>query len=160
MTELLCIILGWLLLAVGFIGCFVPILPGPPIAYFALVAARFVGNSSTPTATTLIIAAVVVIVVTILDFIIPAIGAKHFKCSKAGTIGCFIGTIAGLFFLPFGVIIGPFVGALIGEASVAGKNLSTALLGATGALVGFLLGTFAKLLCCGYLTYLFINSIK
>ena len=158
--EVLYITIGWILLVIGFVGCFVPILPGPPIAYLSLFMAKVAGDHSQPTASVLVIAATAVILVTILDFVIPVIGAKHFKCSKAGTIGCFVGTIVGLFFLPFGVIVGPFAGALIGEASIAGKNLSGAILGATGALVGFLLGTLAKLLCCGYLTYLFLTSIK
>ena len=158
--EILYIATGWILLTIGFIGCFVPILPGPPIAYLALFIAKVVGDRSQPTASVFVIAMIAVILVTVLDFIIPTIGAKHFKCSKAGTIGCLVGTIVGLFFLPFGVIVGPFAGALIGEASIAGKNLSGAILGAAGALVGFLLGTLTKLLCCGYLTYLFLTSIK
>ena len=100
----------------------------------------------------------ITITVTVLDYVVPAIGAKRFNCSRLGTIGCVIGTVVGLFFLPFGVIVGPFFGALIGE-SVSGKNLGQASVGAIGALVGFLFGVIIKLACCGYIAYCFYNAV-
>jgi len=145
---------GWVLLIIGILGCFIPVLPGPPIAYVALILAHLTGNHSEPTVSTLVVAGLITTVVTALDYIVPTIGAKKFNCSRAGTWGCFIGTIVGLFFLPFGVVLGPFFGALIGETS-AGKSLGPALLGAIGAFLGYLVGILLKLVCCGYLVLIF-----
>ena len=40
--DLVYICLGWIFLAVGLIGCFLPVLPGLPIAYLALLAALLI----------------------------------------------------------------------------------------------------------------------
>ena len=147
------------MIAIGICGCIIPLIPGPPIAFAALLLAKVLGNHTLPSHTTLLLAAVITIGVTVLDYVVPAIGAKRFNCSRLGTIGCVIGTIVGFFFLPFGIIVGPFFGALIGE-SVSGKNLGQASFGAIGALVGFLFGVIIKLACCGYIAYCFYNAAK
>ena len=52
-------------------------------------------------------------------------------------------TFAGLFFMPWGLILGPFVGAFVGE--IIGKsNVRGALKSGLGSLTGFLCGTFFK----------------
>lgn len=137
MTDAVYMCVGWLLIAIGICGCVIPLIPGPPIAFIALLFAKIIGDHILPSRATLLLAAAITIVVTVLDYVVPAIGARRFNCSRLGTIGCVVGTIVGLFFLPFGVIVGPFFGALIGE-SVSGKNLGQASFGAIGALVGFL----------------------
>ena len=145
---------GWALLVIGFLGCFIPMLPGPPIAYCALLLAVATGDHTAPPLSVLIGTALLTIVITVLDYVVPAWGAAKFNCSRLGTIGCFIGTVVGLFFLPIGVVAGPFFGALIGETS-SGKNLGAALVGALGALIGFLAGVVMKVVCCGVLAYYF-----
>lgn len=152
------IVLGWSLIVVGMIGCVVPMIPGPPIAFCALLVAKAMGDSSAPSLAVLLSAFAVVVVVTVLDFVVPALGAKRFHCSRSGMIGCFIGTIAGLFFLPLGVIVGPFLGALIGEV-VTGKDFGASLWGATGALIGFVFGVIIKLVGCGYVAYCFYQAV-
>ena len=142
----------WAMITVGVIGCFLPVLPGPPIAFCALLLARLVGDHTAPSITCLVLSGGLTVFVTILDYIVPAIGARTFKCSKAGIVGCALGTLVGLFFLPFGVIVGPFVGALIGEIGT-GKRLGSSFLGAVGALLGYLFGIVIKLGCCGVLAY-------
>lgn len=159
MTDAVYMCVGWLLIAIGICGCVIPLIPGPPIAFIALLFAKIIGDHILPSRATLLLAAAITIVVTVLDYVVPAIGARRFNCSRLGTIGCVVGIIVGLFFLPFGVIVGPFFGALIGE-SVSGKNLGQASFGAIGALVGFLFGVIIKLACCGYIAYCFYNAVK
>lgn len=151
--------IGWALLAIGTLGCLVPVLPGPPIAFASLFLALAAGDHTSPSMQTLVIAGAVTMAVIVLDYIVPAIGARKFNCSKAGVVGCFIGTMIGLFFLPFGMIVGAFLGALLGEAVIAGKNLGPALRGAFGALLGHLAGILLKLSCCGFLAYCFYKSV-
>ena len=148
--DILYICLGWILLAVGILGCFIPVVPGPPLAYLALFAALATGDHSSPGVAMLVIAGAVTAVVTVLDYVVPAIGAKKFKCSRGGTVGCFVGTFLGMFYLPIGVIAGPFLGALVGEL-IAGKKIGPAMYGALGALLGFAFGVLVQLGGCGLL---------
>lgn len=134
-----------LLSLIGLVGCFVPIVPGPLVSYCGLLV--LIPAADHPSTTTLVVYGIVTIVVTALDYIVPAIGAKKFNCSKYGTRGCTIGTIVGLFFPPIGIFIGPFLGAYIGEL-IAKRPSEDAAMGALGAFLGFLSGVLIKLFAC------------
>ena len=150
--------IGWVLIAIGAIGCFLPVVPGPPIAYAALFLALARGDHSSPGVSTFVVAGLATAAVLVLDWIVPALGAKKFNCSRIGMLGCFIGTIVGIFFLPLGVVLGPFLGALAGEM-VSGKPLGLSLKGAFGALLGYACGVALKVACCGFIAYLFRTAV-
>lgn len=82
----------------------------------------------------------------LVDNLLALLGAKKFGASRAGSIGAFIGTILVFLLGPFGIIIGPFVGALIGEIVFAKKKADEAVKAAIGAVVGLLSGIFAKVI--------------
>ena len=135
--------IGWILIAIGVVGCFLPVLPGPPIAYAALFLALARGDHSSPGVSAFVVAGLVTAAVLVLDWIVPALGARKFNCSRVGMLGCFIGTIVGLFFLPIGVVAGPFIGALAGF----------------GALLGYVCGVVLKVACCGFIAYRFWTAV-
>ncbi len=146
--DILLIILSFLFLVFGLCGCILPMLPGPPLAYAGLLLLHFTPQVQF-TPTQLIVWAVIVIVVQVLDYFVPLMGAKYSGSSKWGTRGCLAGTIIGLFFLPWGIILGPFIGALVGEL-LGGKETAQALKSGFGSLIGFLFGTALKCAACGY----------
>ena len=90
---------------------------------------------------------VLTVVVTALDYLVPIWGAKVCKSSRAGLRGSFVGTIAGLFFLPWGLLLGPFFGAMIGELTQK-RPLDVAARSGLGALIGVLGGIFVKTVAC------------
>jgi len=155
MTDILSIVLGAILLLVGFVGCVVPVLPGVACAYAALWTLY-----PTPYALTgerLLAGGVVAAVAIVLDYVVPALGAKKFNCSKWGVFGCMVGTLVGLFFVPFGIILGPFLGAIAGEL-IAGKDVSAAMRGGVGALLGFLVGVVLKFTACALFAWWFVQA--
>lgn len=156
--ELVWIIIGSILMLVGLIGCLLPILPGPPLSYLGLLCLQLID----PTPFSLrfmLIWLVITIVVTVLDYIVPAYGTKRYGGSKYGVWGTIIGLIAGIFFFPpFGIIIGPIVGALLGEY-LAGKKSDQAMRAAFGSFIGFLLGTFIKLVASSFMTFYFVRAL-
>ena len=155
MTIALSILAG-LLLLIGFVGCVVPVLPGPIIGYCGLLA--LIPTEKCPSTPVLVTMGLVVAAVTVADYIVPAIGAKKFNCSRWGTVGCFIGTIVGLFFVPIGILLGPFLGAFLGEL-IAMKPIGAALKGGVGAFLGFLSGVFLKILACAAMSAVFVTSL-
>ncbi len=158
MAETISIVAGSLLLLISFIGCVVPVVPGPLLGFIGLLCARGIPPHDQPSIQMLAIAGGCVLVVTVLDYIVPALGAKRFNCSRLGVLGCVLGTVIGLFFMPLGLLLGPFLGALLGEL-VAGKALGPSFKGAAGAFLGYVAGIMMKLLCCGFLAAAFFRAV-
>ena len=155
MTIALSILAG-LLLLIGFVGCVVPVLPGPIIGYCGLLA--LIPTEKCPSTPILVMMGLVVAAVTVADYIVPAIGARKFDCSRWGTFGCFVGTVIGLFFVPIGILVGPFLGAFLGEL-IAMKPIGAALKGGLGAFLGFLSGVFLKILACIAMTFAYVMLV-
>ena len=131
---------------VGIIGSILPALPGPPISWVGILMLYLCEGISINywiLAVTLLIA----VIIGILDYIIPAKGTKYFGGSKYGIWGTNIGLVVGIFApIPFGFLIGPFVGALVGELIYNSQEKGRAFKAATGSFIGFLAGTFMKVL--------------
>ena len=159
MADIAFIVLGSILFVLAFVGCVVPVLPGPLLALAGLLCARGLSPHDRPTWTVLLLAAAFVAVVVVLDYVIPALGARKFNCGKLGVFGCIAGTIVGLFFMPFGLILGPFLGAMAGEL-LAGKKVRQSLKGAVGAFLGYAAGILLKLICCGSLAVVFVRAVS
>ena len=157
MADIILIILGILCLLVGLAGCILPALPGPPLSYAALLLLHFTDKVQFST-TQLVVWLIVVVVIQVLDYFVPMLGSKYTGGTRWGNRGCMAGTLVGLFFMPWGIILGPFLGAFIGEL-LGGSDKKLALKSGIGSLIGFLLGTVLKCAVCGYFIYLFFSEL-
>jgi len=156
--DYILLILGIICLIGGLIGCILPALPGPPLSYVGLLLIHFTRWIQF-SITELLIALGIVVIVQIIDYFIPIYGTKRMGGTRWGTWGCFIGTIVGLlFFPPWGILIGPFAGAVVGEL-LGGKEAANALRAGFGALAGFLLGTILKLIVCAWFIFSIFTHI-
>jgi len=156
--DLLLIIAGIIFLLVGLAGCILPVLPGPPLSSVGLLMLHFT-KSHHFSSDFLLLWAALAIAVTIIDNVIPVLGTKKYGGSKKAVWGSIIGLIVGLFlFPPFGIIIGPFAGAVIGEL-IDGKETGDALRSGFGAFMGFLGGTILKLVTSGLMTFYFFKEL-
>lgn len=141
--ELVIIAVASLLMITGIIGSFVPVLPGPPLSYAALLLVALLPDAQFGYTFYLYWGFVVVVVVS-LEHIIPAVSSKKMGGSRYGMAGCVIGGILGIFFFPpFGIIFGPMIGAFAGEM-IAGQQSDKALRAAIGSFIGFFVGTVIK----------------
>ncbi len=143
-----------LLMFVGLAGALIPGLPGPPISFAALLVLHFTSWIAYHE-NFLLLMALIAALITLLDYYVPIYGTKRFGGTRAGVIGSVIGLVAALFVLPvmgvvigpfglLGIILGPFLGALVGE-SIAGTSSDKAVKAAFGSFIGFLAGTLAKM---------------
>jgi uncharacterized protein YqgC (DUF456 family) len=156
--DTILIIVGGMLLIVGFLGGILPVIPGPPVSYIGILALHFTDQYQLSSEILLWDAGLAVFVM-LLDFIIPMLGSSQFGASKYGVWGCGIGALLGaIFFPPFGIILGPFFGGVGGEL-LNGENTQKAIKAGFGAFLGFLAGTFIKLVASGLMIYHFVTAL-
>jgi uncharacterized protein YqgC (DUF456 family) len=156
MIETVLIIFGLLITFVGLIGCIIPAIPGPPLNFLSLVILELAIVDAFP-ADFYFLWGGIAIAVTVLDYVLPIMGAKVYKASSSGIWGSIIGMILGiLFFPPFGMILGLFIGAVLGEL-IAGKEDWEALKIGSVTFFASMLMIFIKLAVSGVMTYYFIK---
>lgn len=156
--DIVLILLGAVCIIVGFLGCILPVIPGIPLSYAGIVLLHFTSQVSF-SPLFLILWGIIVIIVQILDYYVPIWGTKKFGGGNKGAWGSTIGIIAGIFLIPpWGIIIFPFVGAVIGEL-IDDKGFKVAIKAGFGAFLGFLAGTFVKLVVAGILGFYFFKEV-
>lgn len=147
--EITILIIGTLLLIVAVLGCFLPVLPGPTLAYAAILLRQFFSEAeSTYTTATLVALGVAMAIVFALDYVIPSWATRKAGGSKYASRGALIGMLIGIFLTPIGMLLGMFLGALIGELLHDNDNFPRALRIACYSFVGFLLSTGLKFMYC------------
>jgi hypothetical protein len=155
--SIVMVVLGALLLVVGFIGCVIPALPGPILAFGALVLISIPGGWALLPVWLLVVLGVAAVATTILDNLLPAMSSKKAGASKAGIWGSVLGMIVGSFLTPIGTIIGAFVGALLGELLFNKENRDP-LKAALGVFRGTMLAILLKLTVAGIVGFYFVRG--
>lgn len=143
----------------GLAGCILPIIPGPPVSFLALIILSLAKNWEPFGPAFLMIMGGLAVLVTILDYVVPVVGARKYGASRLGVWCSIIGMLIGVFlFPPFGVFIGGFVGAMVGEL-LAGKEGRQSLRAAWGAFVGNLVNVGLKLAYCGVIIFYYVREM-
>ena len=144
---------------IGLLGCLLPVLPGPPANLLGIFLIHWTGYAQY-SPEFLILWSALTLVVTLLDYYLPVWMTQRFGGSRKATIGATVGLILGMFFFPtWGIIIGPFLGAFLGEISQNNNDNKKAFKVAMGSFAAFLAGTGLKLICSGMMTYYVIRTI-
>jgi len=157
--DLILVILAFALMAAGIIGTVIPMLPGPPLSYAGILVLHFSGFGSFSMGF-LGLWAGICIVITLLDYVLPSILTKTFGGSRYATVGSFLGLLAGIFiFPPWGLLLGPFLGAWVGELIHNRADGAGAFKVALGAFLAFLLGSGAKLIVCSMLLFFGVRAL-
>ena len=159
MLATLLVAAGFLLSLVGLVGCILPVLPGPPLSYAALIVLCLARGWETFSPTFLIVMAAVTVAVTVLDYVVPALGAKRYGATRAGVWGSVFGMLAGIvFFPPFGMFLGAFLGAVLGELA-AGRSDREALRAGWGVFLGTMAATVMKLAASGVMLFYYVKAL-
>ncbi len=157
-ASVLLAVLGVLLLLAGFAGCVLPMLPGPPLAYLALFCVTIDRGWGAYSTLELVLLGALTAGVTVIDTLLPVLGARKYGASRAGTWLSVAGLVVGTFlFPPFGGLLGAFAGALAGELLV-GKGAG-AIRPAWGVFLGTLAGTGLKLAACTVIAWYFVAGL-
>ena len=148
---------------IGLLGCLLPVLPGPPCSCAGMLLLYLWGSPCARddiTGRLIIIMAIVTVVVTVLDYIVPGYLTRVTGGSKCASRGATAGMVVGiLFFPPWGMILGAFIGALVAELYWGEKKMNQGLKAAAGSFLGFLLGTGLKLAASGVMMYYIVIAL-
>jgi uncharacterized protein YqgC (DUF456 family) len=137
-------LLAALLVLAGLAGSVLPALPGVPLVFAGLVVAAWADDFTRVGVITLVLLGFLTVVSFAIDFAATAMGAKRVGATKLAIVGAALGTLAGLFLGIPGLVLGPFVGAVIGEMLSHGE-LQRATRAGVATWMGLLFGTLAKL---------------
>lgn len=139
-------VVTWLLIVVGLVGTLLPILPGQVLIIVAAGGHWWVKKDESHLGWwTLAILVVILAVSMALEYVSGAVGSKYFGGSKWGVAGAIIGGLVGLFFAPWGFILGPLAGAFAFEYLFAKKEIPDATRSGVGSAVGTIMGLSIKL---------------
>ena len=130
------------LLILGILGTFIPVLPGLLLSLCGLLIYKF-GTDATLDMVYIWIFVFLTAVSVVLNYVIPARTNRKYGGTRWGSVGSVIGTLAGMFFIPvpFGFLIGMFLGVFVGELLHDASDKKKAWNSTKGAFIGFLYGT-------------------
>ncbi len=141
--QILLWLLAALLIAAGFAGLILPALPGIPLVYAGLVLLAWAEDFAYVGWLTLSLLGLLALLSYGVDFMASAFGAKRFGASPRAVWGAALGAVVGLFFGLPGIVLGPFVGAVIAEFTNRASARGAAQAG-VGAVLGLLFGALLK----------------
>ena len=137
-------ILAVLLVIGGLAGTVIPALPGVPMVFAGLFLAAYATGFEPAGTGTIAVLGVLTALAWLLDFLAAALGAKRLGASQRAFWGATFGAIVGMFFGIPGIVLGPFVGAVVAELST-GRPMHEAGRAGLGAWIGTAIGAAAKL---------------
>jgi len=143
-VDILLYIIASALIAVGLIGAIVPTLPGIPLIFGGIWLIAGVDRYRHIGLWWLLGIAGIGAVGLTLDLLAGALGAKRVGASKQAVAGALAGTVIGLFFGLPGLLLGPFIGAVLGELAAGNSVLRSTQVGVS-AWLGLIFGTIVKL---------------
>lgn len=156
-------LIAWTLLAFGFLlallGTFLPGLPGALFVVLALLVHKWLLPEVYPWWSVLLIIGLALLS-WLADVLATTLGAKWGGASKWGMLGALLG---GLLCLPFGLpglLLGPFIGAVVGDFIAHKKEWQALLKAGTGAALGVFLALVLRLCLLGLMaTILFALAL-
>lgn len=142
----------------GILGTIVPFLPGLPMIWAAMLIYGIIEGFASVDAAFLVVTLAIVIATEVADYFAKAWGARRFGASKAGAVGAVIGSLIGLFFLPVGLVLGPFLGVVIAEL-MAGRSAEASVRAGWGGLIGTLGSMAVKFVVAITMTIVFVVRV-
>ena len=142
--EIIALVIASLLLLTGVVGSFAPVLPGAPLIWLGMLLYGLIAGFGSLDVLFFLLQACLALAVIGIDYLAAATGSRYFGASKFAAAGAALGLMIGLFFFPVGLLVGPFLGAVLLEL-IFSRKADLALRSGLGAVIGFWVGFVFKL---------------
>ena len=142
--EIVFWIIAVILVLAGFLGTIIPGIPGPPLMFCGFFLAAYINNFQRVGAFVLILLGFLTAFSLLVDIIAAGLGAKKLGASRLSVIGAAVGAVFGIFMGIPGLLIGPFLGAVIGQY-MSRQNLNEAGKIGFGTWLGLMISLAIKL---------------
>jgi len=156
--QIIGLILALLIMVVGIAGSILPGLPSTPLVLIGAIAHKLYFGPTGVAWWVMTILAVITVLSLIMDYVASVYGAKRLGATWRGALGAIVGGLVGLFFNLPGILLGPFVGAVLFELA-GGREWKAASRAGVGATLGLLAGALGKLACCTAMIGLFTFNV-
>lgn len=144
MLEIVLYLLAAALIVAGLAGTILPALPGIPMIFGGIWLVAAVDDYRHLGTGWLVVIGALGALGVVVDLVASTLGAKRVGASKLALWGAALGTLVGMFLGIAGLLLGPFVGAVLGELASGTSVLRSAHVG-LGTWLGLLFGTLVKL---------------
>lgn len=156
--QIIGLLLALLLMSVGVAGSVLPGLPSTPVVLLVAIGHKLYFGPAGADWWVIAVLALITVVSLVVDYLASVYGAKRLGATWRGALGAIVGGLIGIFFNLPGILLGPFVGALVFE--LAGRRtVKQASMAGVGATLGLLAGVLGKLLCCVAMMLLFTADV-
>ena len=145
-------------MVIGAVGSMLPAIPSTPVVFLAALGHKIYFGDNSISYLILAILGAITLFSLVMDYIASLVGARKLGATWRGVAGALIGGISGLFLGPWGILIGPFIGALTFEM-IGGRQFEEASKAGFGALLGIVAGTLGKFICAIAMASLFAANI-
>lgn len=153
------LIITILVIILGIAGTILPMIPGIPLVFLAILVYGWMEGFKLITGNYLLIIGILTLLSIAFSYLSAVLGARHFGSGRLGLWGALIGTFAGLLlFPPIGLLIGPFAGAFIGEY-ISVQDTEKAIKAAFGSLLGLFTGVVFNLAIGIYMLVTFLMNV-
>ena len=136
-------LLAALIVVVGLVGTILPVIPGALLVFGGLFLAAWAEDFTHVGWIAISIIGVLGALSWVVDFVASVHGAKRLGASPLALLGATLGGIGGIFLGIAGMILGPFVGAVIGELLARGGPAKAAKVG-LGTWLGLIVAAVLK----------------
>ncbi len=132
-----------IILFVGIVGSFVPVIPGTGIILLGALFHGLITNFSPINFQVLLVLVFFFLLAQAGQYVVTSMGSKKFGSTKYGIIGAGVGMLAGFILpIPGGGFVGAFLGAFLAELLFALQDLKNSFKAGAGALLGAIFSLF------------------
>jgi uncharacterized protein YqgC (DUF456 family) len=156
--QILGLTLALVVMFCGLVGSVLPGFPGTPLVLVAAVVHRLYFGASSANNWVLASLVGLTLVSVAFDYAASVLGARKLGATWRGMVGAIVGGMVGLFFSLPGIILGPFVGAMVFEYAGGGEARKAARAG-LGATLGLVAGAVGKVAISVMMMGLFVVNV-